>query len=237
MYIVQVDKVQNYAALWCKIPQDNSVFENKIHQYYDGSHSMVGFMPIGKYYGSDQEYVNFFWSIKYSDIEKWKNEGIENWKKRIYELTPNFHEVVDKITSYDQVMIAPYMDVELKPCFKENVVFIGDAAHPMSPQLSQGASFAMLDSKYLSEALAKFDGDLSKALPYFYKNRYKQVQHYQRLSRWITPMFQSDSTNTWFRDNLFKLVCSIKPARNIIKSTILGYRKNYFQNLDEKYYL
>jgi len=235
--IIKIERVQKYGALWSKIPFENKRFDDKIIQFYKGTHKMAGFMPIGKPTKESPEFVNFFWSIKFDEIENWKNNtSLDEWKSQILELAPDYADVIANLKSKDDVMIAPYMDVELKPSYHNNIVFIGDAAHPMSPQLSQGAGFAMLDSKLLSESIEKNRGNIQLALKKYHLKRSKQVYFYQKVSRIVTPMFQSDSNNTWIRNNLFNLFSKINPTKKIINNTLLGYRESVFGDLEKKYY-
>lgn len=234
--LVKRSKENNYGAIWTKIPYSNDTFKNKIHQKYEGSHKMIGLMPIGKPYDEDQEYVNLFWSIKIADIDTWKQTPLETWKQEMIDLAPSYKKVIEKINSRQDLAIAPYLDVELKPSFDKNIIFIGDSAHSMSPQLSQGASFAMLDARILTEMIELHPQDLSMAFLAYHRKRSKQLKYFQRMSRRITPMFQSDNKNPWLRDLLMRKIIGQKKLRGILVSTILGYRQGIFGNLDKKYF-
>ena len=67
-----------------------------------------------------------------------------------------------------------------------NVVFLGDAAHAMSPQLGQGANLALLDAAALADALRGGDGVAG-----YTRRRWAHVRFYAFASRWMTPFFQS----------------------------------------------
>ena len=235
--LIKKSKEQKYGAIWAKIPFKNDFFNSYIHQRYRGSHKMIGFMPIGKPSPEAPEYVNFFWSINMTDVEEWKKTPLDNWKAEAIKLAPDFKEVIEKINSKDELVIAPYMDVVLKPSFDKNIVFIGDSAHPMSPQLAQGASFAMLDARVLTEMVAKYPKDLPMAFVSYHRERSQQVKYFQKMSRRITPMFQSDNQNPWIRDTFMNKALKRKTFRKILISTILGYRQGVFSNLKKKYFL
>ncbi len=234
--LADVDRAQGFGALWTKIPYDNALFKNKIHQYYQGTDKMLGFMPMGKFEENSEEYVNFFWSISVPEIEKWKKSEFSKWKDEVIAFAPKHEAIISKIESREQIMVAPYLDVVLKPSYSGNVVFIGDAAHPMSPQLAQGAGFAMLDARMLSECLQAYPRNLGVALAEYHKTRSKQVYFYQKVSRLITPYFQSVDKSTWFRDRLFTFMNDFSVSRNIMIDTILGFREGVFSNLDKRYY-
>ena len=232
----KVDRAQEYGALWARLPYDNKVFNNRIYQKYEGAHTMLGFMPMGKPDLDSPEEVNFFWSIKVTDLDAWRNGDLEEWKNSVKKFCPEHAGVVDLIKSKDQIMTAPYLDVVLKPSYQDRVVFIGDAAHPMSPQLAQGAGFAMLDARILCEKINEFPIDVNIALEQYHKKRSKQVYFYQTMSRWLTPMFQSNTKNTMLRDNMFSAIRKLSLFKGLMRATILRYRESYFKNIDRKYY-
>jgi 2-polyprenyl-6-methoxyphenol hydroxylase-like FAD-dependent oxidoreductase len=62
----------------------------------------------------------------------------------------------------------------------------------MSPQLGVGAQLAMEDAAVLANMLSGHP-DLSAALQAYTLARQAKVRPYQQASRWLTPLFQSDS--------------------------------------------
>lgn len=232
----KIDCAQEYGALWAKLPYDNSVFNHKIYQKYDGAHTMIGFMPMGKPTENAPEEVNFFWSISVQDIQKWKDSDLGAWKNQVKAFCPEHAPIIDLIESKDQIMVAPYLDVVLKPSFSNRIVFVGDAAHPMSPQLAQGAGFAMLDSRILAEEIQKNLSNIDLALELYHRKRSKQVYFYQSMSRFLTPMFQSNTNSTLLRNTMFLAIHKLSPFKRIMNATILGYRESLFGNIDKKYY-
>ncbi len=234
--IDQVDQKQPWGALWTKIACDNTRFDGKIQQRYQGSQKLLGLMPIGKYSEDSEEFVNFFWSLKIDQVDIWKKAGIEAFKEEAKALAPKYEDLINQIKSLDDVVVAPYYDVVLQPAYKDKVIFIGDAAHAMSPQLSQGTSFALLDAKILSTYIDRYPGNIQYAFQKYHRRRSRQVYFYQNVSRFITPMFQSDRTSTWTRDFIFNLVKKVVFFRKVMISVALGYRENFFKKLNKKYY-
>jgi 2-polyprenyl-6-methoxyphenol hydroxylase-like FAD-dependent oxidoreductase len=99
--------------------------------------------------------------------------------------------VLDQITDLEQVLAAGYHDVVLWPWHTSRRVFVGDAAHAMSPQLGQGTNLALLDASALAAALSE-KPTLGAALEAYSHRRDEHVGFYQFASRWLTPLFQSD---------------------------------------------
>ncbi|MCP4522526.1 MAG: FAD-dependent monooxygenase [Cytophagales bacterium] len=234
--IAKKDIRQKWGAIWAKIPCDNQLFNHEIYQIYKGSQHFLGLMPIGKPAIGEEEYVNFFWSIRMDRVEKWRKKGIEEFKKEIKSFVPKFAHLFDSLESLDDLVVAPYYDVELKPSYKDEIIFIGDSAHAMSPQLSQGTSFALLDAKVLSEVIVKNSTNIPKAFELYQKERKKQVSFYQKISRLVTPMFQSDGMKTPLRNTLFPVFCRLGITKNLMVSTALGYRKSIWGNIDESFF-
>jgi 2-polyprenyl-6-methoxyphenol hydroxylase-like FAD-dependent oxidoreductase len=85
-----------------------------------------------------------------------------------------------------------YRDVELRRYVHERVVFVGDAAHAMSPQFGLGASLALNDACVLSDLLSKFKS-IDTTLAHFDHMQRPFHRRILRQSRLITPLFQSNS--------------------------------------------
>ncbi|AZB09522.1 FAD-dependent monooxygenase [Chryseobacterium sp. G0162] len=95
------------------------------------------------------------------DNEKYKvNEHTaENLKKYMLELFADWHPLVSSIiqqSNYENVHLwCVYELEELNPFYKDNIVFIGDAAHPLIPFTSQGVTSALKDSYILTKYLVE----------------------------------------------------------------------------------
>lgn len=95
------------------------------------------------------------------DNEKYKiNECTpDNLKKYMLEVFADWDPLVSSIiqkSSYENVHLwCVYELEELNPFSKDNIVFIGDAAHPLIPFTSQGVTSALKDSYTLTKYLVE----------------------------------------------------------------------------------
>ena len=103
-------------------------------------------------------------------------------------------------------------------------MFLGDAAHAMSPQLGQGCNLALLDALTLAECVAEHDTPKAALMAYSARRR-PQLVTYSRLTRWLTPFFQSDYRLLgWLRDRLMGPACAFAPVRKEMLRTMLGIK-------------
>lgn len=114
------------------------------------------------------------------------------WRNHVSRLCPGIGKLLLAQSFDSKPYIFTYRDVELGTHVVERVIFIGDAAHSMSPQLGIGAQLAMQDGELLAGMLAKHE-DLPAALRAYAQTRPMQLSRYQQASRWLTPLFQSDN--------------------------------------------
>lgn len=82
--------------------------------------------------------------------------------------------VIDAIGSDDEVFVGPAEEVDEIHWRRSRVVLIGDAAHALSPALSQGANLAMEDAYVLADEMASTD-DIDVALDGFVARREPRV--------------------------------------------------------------
>jgi 2-polyprenyl-6-methoxyphenol hydroxylase-like FAD-dependent oxidoreductase len=93
-------------------------------------------------------------------------------------------------------------DVVLRRYSWKRLVFVGDAAHSLSPQLGQGARLALAGAMHLVKALDRHR-QLDDALREYERRQRSLAARYQRPSRWITPLFQSQGrVPQWLRERV-----------------------------------
>jgi 2-polyprenyl-6-methoxyphenol hydroxylase-like FAD-dependent oxidoreductase len=93
-------------------------------------------------------------------------------------------------------------DVVMRRYCWQRLVFVGDAAHSLSPQLGQGTRLALAGAMHLVKALDRHR-KLGDALCEYQQWQRSLAARYQRTSRWITPVFQSQGrAPQWLRERL-----------------------------------
>lgn len=100
------------------------------------------------------------WYSQFDNQKYTINEcSAENLRKYMLEVFENWHPIVPEIirkSDYKNVHLWNVYELEeLNPFYKENTVFIGDAAHPLIPFTSQGVTSALKDSFLLTKYLVE----------------------------------------------------------------------------------
>ena len=208
--LITQDRAYPWGAVWCLLDdrrEPGDPGRSKLMQRYRAARQMCGVLPVGtlleqdvKPYKNNHDKVCFFWSLPVDKFPEWDFHGLGNWRSAVHELWPEVADMLLQIQHPNEMAKASYRDVVLKRYFADRVVLLGDCAHGMSPQLGQGANMALLDARSLANALS-VQPDLPSALAHYDADRRQHLVIYQRLSRWLTPLFQSNSTlAAWLRD-------------------------------------
>ncbi|MEL6868884.1 MAG: NAD(P)/FAD-dependent oxidoreductase [Pseudomonadota bacterium] len=228
---VVMDRPYPYGAIWGVLPDPGQAFgTNYLQQRYAGAHIMLGMLAIGKPPDSDVDQCTFFWSLPPGGYEQWLQAGLPAWKSEVHRHWPELDPFMQHITDTDALTHASYSDIVMKRWHEDRLVFIGDAAHNTSPQLGQGANLALADALVLSELLAE-QPHINAALAQFTRDRKSTVHFYQRVSRWLTPFFQSHSKTAGFvRDMSFGLLCKTPWVRTEMLRTLAGIKTGFLSH-------
>lgn len=235
--ITKVSKPQSWGAVWSLVDSPDEKYNHHILQKYDGTSRMLGFMPVGKLDDSSPSKINFFWGIRMRDADLWRQQSLHEWQEEMIQMAPDYEDIIRKISSKDDFVLTSYHDTFLSPMYEDGEFFIGDAAHAMSPQLSAGTNLALLDCLLLYRSICKHKGDIDQIAHTFYKNRGKQLSYYYKLSRVVTPMFQSGRKIAWIRNHILGTAIKLPIAKGIFIDTIMGVRKSIFSRIDKNWYI
>ena len=149
--------------------------------------------------------------------------------QRVATLWPEAMPLLAGIDTPEQLQRARYRDVVMPVPHRGRVVFLGDSAHAMSPQLGQGVNMALLDAQSLADALARHD-DLAGALHAHVRTRRRHMQVYQFMSRWLTPLFQSKHDRlARLRDAAFGPLGRLPLARGQMLRILTGTKQSWWR--------
>ena len=76
----------------------------------------------------------------------------------------------------------------MNPFYHQNVVFLGDAAHPLIPFTSQGVTSALKDSYILTQLLLE-ESDLKKAFEKYEEVRKPEIETHIKNGRTLLNQF------------------------------------------------
>jgi 2-polyprenyl-6-methoxyphenol hydroxylase-like FAD-dependent oxidoreductase len=219
-----IERVYPWGALWAVRPDPDGQRDGELDQVYDGCRVMIGLLPIGEdpAHPDAGPSVSFFWSLRSDTVGAWRAAGLDVFKRQIADYWPRAGAAIAPVETPETFSEARYLDGVCPRWRNGQVLLIGDAAHPMSPQLGQGANLALADAAALADALSDH-APLTRALPAFEAERRAVVTYYTWMSRALTPVFQSNSRLIgWMRDLVFGITCRLPVFRNWMAWTLAG---------------
>ena len=225
---VRLDRPYPWGALWCLVPAAGWPHLRELRQRYVAARRMIGLLPVGTRPGDDTARLSFFWSLPTAMFDAWQARGMEAWKGEVVALWPEAAPLLQDVCEPAQLARAGYRDSVVAPWHRGHAVLIGDAAHAMSPQLGQGVNMALLDAMALATAL-RMRGNVRDALHVLQRERRRHVAIYQRWSRWLTPMFQSNlDTVARLRDLALRPAGRLPLARTHMLQVLSGTQQGLF---------
>ncbi len=227
--LVRRHPVYPWGAVWCLLPAEGWPHADTLQQRYRGTREMIGLLPVGRRADRDGRWLTFFFSLPGAQVDAFDASALVHLRERVASLWPEALPLLQRIESPQQLRRARYRDVLLHRPAQDRLVFIGDAAHAMSPQLGQGANMALLDAATLADALAEGE-TVEAALRDYGLRRRAHLAVYQRLSRWLTPLFQSDSQGlAWLRDAAFGPAGQWPIARGQMLRILTGTKQGWWR--------
>lgn len=216
-----------WGALWFVAQDPDGDFTGQLEQTVDGTHTMLGMLPTGLGPGEGQtKVVSLFWSVREDRVAALRTTGFAAWKERVRSLEPRTEPVLAQIPDGQALLFSAYKRVEMPAWHGDGIVFLGDAAHAMSPQLGQGANLALYDAMVLADCLAAEGGDPSRALPRYTRERRSHLGFYALATYWLTPLFQSDYALLGpLRDIGMSLMTWLRPLRLEMTRSMCGLKR------------
>ncbi len=230
--VVARDRPYPWGALWFVADDAKGEFQDRLYQVVDGTGVMIGLLPTGlgpaEHGVPDRSKVSFFYSVRVSRDAQLRREGLKAFESSVLRRVPRAESVLDQIDDFDQLLLARYHDVTLRRFHQGRVVFVGDAAHAMSPQLGQGANLALYDAMVLADCVEASES-VDAALELYERLRRPHLSFYQFATRWLTPFFQSDYESlASLRDTFMGTACHLPILRALMVRTMAGVKRGVF---------
>ncbi|MBV8761777.1 MAG: FAD-dependent monooxygenase [Deltaproteobacteria bacterium] len=201
-----------WGALW--FVAKTEAFAGELYQVAERARKLYGILPTG------QGLASLFWSLPADGLDAWRAD-FAGWKRDVLAMDPRAAPVLDQIAGPEAVTFARYRDVRMGRWHDGRVVTIGDAAHATSPQLGQGANLALVDALVLAACVTA--APVPEALALYQRQRAEHLRHYQRMTRVLTPFFQSHSSLLgWLRDWTFPIANALPPLNKHMVRTMAG---------------
>jgi FAD-dependent urate hydroxylase len=177
------------AALVGLLDDPDRLAADRLIQYFDANRH-VSVWPAGGESAGASPRCSVAMNVSMSEAAAFRDQG--RWRSELVRLCPRIGKLLHDGVDDPGLHIFAYRDVDLDSYTAGCAVLIGDAAHSMSPQLGVGAQLAMEDASVLASSLAEH-GDLPTALRAYAQCRQPRMRRFQEASRWLTPLFQTDS--------------------------------------------
>lgn len=229
VHVVARERAYAWGALWFVADDTDDAFQRQLFQVVDGTGVMIGLLPTGLGPAlsgvPDRPKVSFFYSIRLDRDSAVRRAGLDAFKDAVLTKVPRAERVLAQISDMDQLLLARYHDIVLRRFYQGRVVFIGDAAHAMSPQLGQGANLALFDAMILADCVEDNDS-VAGALADYERRRRSHLAFYQFATRWLTPFFQSDHEILGIPRDLFMgSACRLPFFRALMVRTMAGVKR------------
>jgi len=185
-----------------------------------GTRQMCGILPTGRGQAS------LFWSSRNDEVDAIRARGFESWRQDVLALCPKGAEILTTVKGFEEVQFVNYLHVHMPRPFDGDCLFLGDAAHAMSPHLGQGINLALIDGWAFANELEQ-TGHFGTACERFTTARKAHLRAYRIITYLLSPFFQSSGIiKGWGRDLVLPLLPRIPPIRRHMIETMAGCRRS-----------
>jgi 2-polyprenyl-6-methoxyphenol hydroxylase-like FAD-dependent oxidoreductase len=208
-----------HGALWA-LGQTTQI-RGRLHQVVRGCRQLVGLLPMG------QGRCSLFWSLHEREWPAVQRRGFAAWRAEVIQLCPPAEELLVGLNDFAELRHTTYTHVVMRCPRDAHTLFLGDAAHAMSPHLGQGINLALIDAATFAHALASTPNHRA-AFVRFVQLRRRHLRFYSWLTLALTPFFQSHLVIPgWGRDLALPLMLRVPWLRRQMALAMSGLRGGF----------
>ena len=210
-----------HGTLWVTAPC--TTVRDHLLQVVRGCGRLFGLLPLG------DGLCSMYWGLPVREFAGLKARGLDALKAEVLAFSPEAAEVLDCLHDFDQLILTSYRHVRLRRWHDDRAVFIGDAAHAMSPHLGQGINLAMVDAWRLAACLREAP-DPPAAFAAFRRRQRAYIRYYSTITYLLSPFFQSDwRILGWGRDRVLPWLPCVPVIKRQMLLTVAGLKGGFFK--------
>jgi 2-polyprenyl-6-methoxyphenol hydroxylase-like FAD-dependent oxidoreductase len=211
----------DHGTLWVTAPC--SAVRDHLLQVVRGTRRLFGLLPLG------DGLCSMYWGLPVREFAGLKARGLDALKAEILAFSPEAAEVLDCLHDFEQLILTSYRHVCLRQWHDDRTLFIGDAAHAMSPHLGQGINLALVDAWRLA-ACVRAAADPAAAFAAFRRRQRSYTRYYATITYFLSPFFQSDwRILGWGRDLALPWLPCVPFVKHQMLLTVAGLKGGFLK--------
>jgi 2-polyprenyl-6-methoxyphenol hydroxylase-like FAD-dependent oxidoreductase len=211
----------DHGTLWVTVP--GTGVPGKLLQVVRGTRQLFGLLPLG------DGLVSIYWGLPNCAFSSVRAAGLDALKHSILAFSPEAEEPLTHLQDFEQLIHTAYQHVHMRRCHDGRVIFIGDAAHAMSPHLGQGINLALVDAWRLAACLRNTNM-VPTAFAAFCKSQRAYTRYYATVTWFLSPFFQSDwRVLAWGRDLVLPILPHLPVVKRQMLLTVMGLKGGFLK--------
>ena len=214
-----------WGAWWTCLPNPQGFAPDTLAQWYRCTEELLGVLPTSPAGpGDEPARASIFMSLRTDRAVQERAGGIAALRTRMQALAPPAAPLLEGLRDFSQLMMAVYGEIHMARWSTDRVVWLGDAAHAMSPHLGQGTNLALMDAEALANAIGQH-ARAADAFIAYERERRAHTAFYQFVSRWMMPFFQCSAPGIGLlRDIGMPMLSAIPTTRRWMVEVLAGVR-------------